>query len=615
MANNSTNVASYLILNSLSTGSKYGLEIIENISQRTGGHYIMKKPTLYSALTRMEKKGLISSSYWDTSDMGGKRHYYTITAAGQKELSMLEIEFQNSTFEDFDEDSTKNETKAEEKQADVQVSNDFQDQEPSRSVVGWQDSLFNMTETKKEEKVEEPKPSSDAIENQIDIFSFQSQQTQAAQEQEKNISTPSNNNEQQKMEYYQSILEKETNRIEADEPKQSDDGVLLAENDRLTVAQEQQNQRLYDNSSDLNRYRKRKSFAENQIEMSVDYETEEDREIQKERIENLKNSLLNFKQNKNEQILQQEVRPEPEQTAARSVQEPTFAQEAFFAPNEEPPRLDDAVFITSRYSENEIPVQKKITPPNIDIDVNDDNLPAPKRDTNLEPTYKDMMAKLFERKKEKEKLREENLQSAKTQQVSQNSTPQNARPAQTQQSAQPSYQSGNYSDLDSFADYDSLQRYYAERGIGFKEYRKTSISRNHNTNFLQFISSVVLLLLSGVGCAVIFGIVAGTKFLNPSTNFLFYTIPCIFLLYVGFTFAKHKLYVSKKASFTYNGVINWAVFILSFVVVLVVNIICGMQYEIFGRFLTSILVPTYAMFLAFPCNYYIKKFLYKHYAK
>ena len=79
MAFNSNGQIQYLVLDSLAHGSKYGLEIIEFISQKTGGNYIMKKPTLYSCLTRMEKKGLVSSSYWGESEFGGKRHYYTIT--------------------------------------------------------------------------------------------------------------------------------------------------------------------------------------------------------------------------------------------------------------------------------------------------------------------------------------------------------------------------------------------------------------------------------------------------------------------------------------------------------------------------------------------------------
>lgn len=569
---NSNNIASYLILCSLSNGSKYGLEIIESISARTGGHYIMKKPTLYSALTRMEKKGLVSSSFWQTSDMGGKRHYYTITSAGKKELETLEVEFAGETFDDFDDASVSKEN------SDTISSNDS-------PIVGWQDSLFNMTKTeeKPQEKADVSKQS-DVVENQMDMFSVPPTSVQPKEDESQQKEN------QQKMEYYQSILEQQPTYAEQ-EPASQDDGVFLPEEQRISAQQEEQNQRLYSTSNDLKKYRKHKSFAENQIEMSVEYETEDDREIQRERIENLKNSLLNFKQHQNETIKTQEPTVQEKMPAQNPMQPTLETQE----------HVDDAVFITSRYNENEIPVQKKITPPNIDIDVTDDNLPAPKRNTNLEPTYKDLMARLFERKKEKEKQKSENISNAATQTQTNEASRSNI-----------SYESSN---VGSFVDYNSLQKYYAERGIGFKEYKKTSAQHNHNTNFLQFISSVVLLFLSGVGCAAIFGIVAWAKLLNSSTNFLFYTIPCIFLLYTIFAFARDRIYPSKKASLTYNAVINWAVFLLSLVVIVVANVICGMQYEIFGQFLTSLLVPAYAMLLAFPCNYYIKKFLYKRYAR
>ncbi len=544
---NSTNIVSYLILDSLSSGSKYGLEIIEHISTRTGGNYILKKPTLYSALTRMEKKGLVSSSYWETSDLGGKRHYYTITNQGRKELETLETEFKDATFDDLE----------------TETSPSKEEEKTESAVVGWQDSLFNLVEEPKLQKTEDTsQKENDVAENQLDIFSMPLQEE-----------TETQPVENEKMEYYQSILEQQP------ASEKSDDAVLLSETDRLTAAQEEQNKRLYDTSNDLKKYRKRKSFAENQIEMAVEYENDEDREIQKERIEQLKKSMLDARQN-----YYQEDTNQIKQQNFNKIEEVAKEETQESAP------VDDAVFITSRYQENEIPVQRKITPPNIEISVTAENLPAPKRDTNLEPTYKDMMSKIFEHKKEKQKVA--------------------PAPKQTQ-----IVESTNYSDTQSFVDYPTLKQYYQGHGIEFKEYKKTGVERVHNTNFLVFISSVVLLLLAGVGSAVLCGILAWAKVLNTNTNFVFYTVPLLFLLYTIVAYARHKLFVSKKASLMYNAVVNWAVFVLSTVVIVVINICCGMQYEIIKSFLSSILVPVYAVLLAFPVNYYIKKFLFKRYAK
>ncbi len=548
MAFNSNGEVSYLVLDSLSHGSKYGLEIIEYISQKTGGNYIMKKPTLYSCLTRMEKKGYLSSSFWSESEMGGKRHYYTITNAGKAALEELEAEFANASFDSLAEDDEP-EQKAEVKEED-------------KTIVLQQDNMFNLTAKQPvEEKPTPQEPQNGVLDNQIDIFSLQTEQE------------PENKD---KKEYYQSILEQEPVR---------DDAVLLNENEHLTTAQEEQNKKLFDTSSELKKYRKKKSFSENQIEMAVVYEKEEDQEIQRQRIEQLKASMLSARQNRVQ---------EPETPSQSQPSNFTFKEEKLeeTAPA---PVHDDAIFITSRYTDDEIPVQKKIAPTNIEIDVTDSNLPAPKRDTNLEPTYRDMMSKLFERKKEKE-------QTVKVAQ-----TPKKAEKAET-----PVYNAGT---IDSFVDYNSLKKYYAGHGIEFKEYTKTSVERVHNTNLLLLISSAILLLLSGIGSIVIFGILAGAKVLNASTNFLFYTVPLLFLVYTCFCLIKWKLYPSRKAGLTYTALQNWAIFALTTAIILVVNIICGMQAEAMANYLTSLFLPILGMFLAFPCNFHLKRFLFKRYAK
>jgi len=80
---------STILLSTLIDGDKYGVEIIDNVKEKTNGNLIIKQPSLYSSLTRMEKQGFISS-YWRDGDKGGKRHYYSITDLGKKQLSHLE---------------------------------------------------------------------------------------------------------------------------------------------------------------------------------------------------------------------------------------------------------------------------------------------------------------------------------------------------------------------------------------------------------------------------------------------------------------------------------------------------------------------------------------------
>ena len=629
MAFNSNGQIQYLVLDSLAHGSKYGLEIIEFISQKTGGNYIMKKPTLYSCLTRMEKKGLVSSSYWGESEFGGKRHYYTITNQGKQSLEQLSKEFEGMDFIDEDaaqETSTSQTVNTE--AANTQT-------EESKPIFLQQDNLFDIVnKSSTEEKTQAPvnndndEEDDDVIKNQIDFFSYTPETNQNTTQEETDTNTieteetntdtvevkddakfiehetPSNVDENanhyEKMQYYQSMLESTQSQPQVEEEEKKDDAILLGQTEQtLTPYQQAQNKRLYDTSTELKKYRNKKSFSENQIEMSVVYENDEDREIQKARIEQLKKSMLEARQNGFETPVSQnteDLTANQEDTTSQTEQtyfykkdtSSTPAQNSVLSDTNEEERKDDAKFITEpRIDPNQMPIQKRITPPNIEVNIYDDNLPAPKRDSNLEPTYKDMMAKLFERKKEKAKDQPTPF----------------VQPVETTAS------------VENFADYDSLKKYYRGHGIDFKEYKKTVVERKHNTNFLNFITSTILLLLSGVGCGILFAILNAANLIKSGSAFMYYTLPILFLVYCIYTFIKYKVYPSRKAALIYNGIINWGVFVISLVVVFVINILCGMQYETIAQYLTSILVPALGLLIAFPVNYYIKKFAYKKFSK
>ena len=69
----------YLLLDKPS----YGYEISKQIKAMTNEKYIVKETTLYSAFTRMEKNGYITS-FPGVGDNGGKkRTYYQITDEGR----------------------------------------------------------------------------------------------------------------------------------------------------------------------------------------------------------------------------------------------------------------------------------------------------------------------------------------------------------------------------------------------------------------------------------------------------------------------------------------------------------------------------------------------------
>lgn len=630
MAFNSNGQIQYLVLDSLAHGSKYGLEIIEFISQKTGGNYIMKKPTLYSCLTRMEKKGLVSSSYWGESEFGGKRHYYTITNQGKQSLGQLSKEFEGMDFVD--------ENSASEVSTSQMINTEASSAQTreTKPIFLQQDNIFDIVNKSSADETQPPantdnndNDEDDVIKNQIDFFSYTPETNQNTVEEETNknsieteetntntveekddakfieaetsSSVEENVNHYEKMQYYQSILESTQTQPQVEESEeQKDDAILLEQTEQtLTPYQEAQNKRLYDTSTELKKYRNKKSFSENQIEMSVVYENAEDREIQKARIEQLKKSMLEARQNGFETPIPQNTEnlttnqgltlPQDEQTYFyKKDTSSTPAQDTALPNTNEEEIKDDAKFITEpRIDPSQMPIQKRITPPNIEVNIYDDNLPAPKRDSNLEPTYKDMIAKLFERKKEK-----------------------------TKDQSTPFVQSiETTSSVENFADYDSLKKYYRGHGIDFKEYKKTVVERKHNTNFLNFITSTILLLLSGIGCGILFAILNSANLIKPSSAFMYYTLPILFLIYCIYTFIKYKVYPSRKATLVYNSIVNWGVFVISLVIIFVINVLCGMQYETIAQYLTSILVPALGLLIAFPINYYIKKFTYKKFSK
>ncbi|MDR3319285.1 MAG: helix-turn-helix transcriptional regulator [Clostridiales bacterium] len=71
-----------IILKALFEGDRYGYEICKEIEFRSSGQYILKQPTLYSCLKRLEDQEYISA-YWGTKTLGGRRKYYSLTPKGR----------------------------------------------------------------------------------------------------------------------------------------------------------------------------------------------------------------------------------------------------------------------------------------------------------------------------------------------------------------------------------------------------------------------------------------------------------------------------------------------------------------------------------------------------
>ena len=74
-----------LILKTLSWGPMHGLAVLRWIEQTTKDQLQIEEGALYTALHRMEKRGLLESE-WGLSENNRKAKYYQLTTQGRKQL-------------------------------------------------------------------------------------------------------------------------------------------------------------------------------------------------------------------------------------------------------------------------------------------------------------------------------------------------------------------------------------------------------------------------------------------------------------------------------------------------------------------------------------------------
>ncbi|HEX77080.1 MAG TPA: PadR family transcriptional regulator [Dehalococcoidia bacterium] len=82
-----------LLLSLISRQPMYGYQIIKELAARSQGYFKFKEGTLYPALHRMERGGLVKAQ-WRRLPNGQERRYYSITAKGQKVLETKRAEWQ-----------------------------------------------------------------------------------------------------------------------------------------------------------------------------------------------------------------------------------------------------------------------------------------------------------------------------------------------------------------------------------------------------------------------------------------------------------------------------------------------------------------------------------------
>ena len=80
-----------LLLAVLAESPGHGYELSQRLKQRSGGELEVHEGSLYPALHRLERGGLVESS-WSTRD-GRRRRVYSLTSSGRREAAASQREW------------------------------------------------------------------------------------------------------------------------------------------------------------------------------------------------------------------------------------------------------------------------------------------------------------------------------------------------------------------------------------------------------------------------------------------------------------------------------------------------------------------------------------------
>ena len=81
-----------MVLQTLTLGALHGYAIAQHIERTSGDTLKVEQGSLYPALERLLKAGLVTAK-WGESPTGRRARYYTITASGRKKLGQEIADF------------------------------------------------------------------------------------------------------------------------------------------------------------------------------------------------------------------------------------------------------------------------------------------------------------------------------------------------------------------------------------------------------------------------------------------------------------------------------------------------------------------------------------------
>lgn len=574
---------SYLILSCLEEKDMYGLELIDEIKKRSG--FEIKLPSLYSNINRMKELKYISS-YLKESTKGPKCAYSSITELGRAELKKLKETFGDSSapqevVKEEKETIEENISEIKEEVAiksnqDIKNSfddyNDFfadipdEDEKPEAMTEEPQEVLSSEDIVNDDEEITENEEISESEEGQIALKDQIEENIEENEAEDENnvISSVEEKSDVLSVQGVQEIIQVET---EA-KNEVKNDAVFLDKNDYNA---DEYNKKLFDVSKDYYKYKKKKSFSENQIQMVVNDNPplEERMERQHENVNSLKEALLRSRQGAYDEV--------------KLTPPPVIKEDVKPVDEEKAPVVDDGVFITDRV--DYIPKAKRFDPPKINLLNNvEAELPAPKRNISFDPNCSDVKARI-----------DSLYQKAQAK----------AQPETKEVPASLRHEEGET--------YEDLKSYYEEQKISFKVYKRPDKRALHNTNKINFFVDLIVFGLIGVGSAILYLIFSQLGLTNPDTNFMYYLFPILYFVYLAIRFYTYKKLTSKVPKPLFNSIIVIGSAILLCGLVFCLNLAGGMIINSILSCSTTLFVPMFVILMIVVVRHYLMLFALKKY--
>lgn len=339
-----------------------------------------------------------------------------------------------------------------------------------------------------------------------------------------------------------------------------DGGVFLPREEKIVVNEE--TQRLYNASREYSSRANNKKISENQIGLVAATTTplaREQAQIKRdENIGNLKQALLDSKQGYYEEVKLEET-----------VEEPV----------KEDKHVDDGVFITDKV--DYIPRSNRIEPPRLNIlTTSEPKLPAPHRNVNIDPNHSDVKAKI------------ESLYAK-----SQNNT------VKEESNLAVGYDN-----------YDDLKTYYESQNVTFKVFNKSEKKPVHNTNKITFFVELIMFGLISLGSGLLYLLFSKLGYTEASTDFLYYTIPLVYFVYVMVRLYYYLKVQSVTPRPLFNFIVVWGSFIILSGVTFAFNLINTPVLEVLVNS-TTLFLPIFVFAMIFVVRHYILLFAMKKFWK